>query len=142
MIRIDGPRLLRDLHRLRRFGAVNYDERSFGGDGIAKGVSRVSLSREGVEARKWFAGRCAEAGLSTSIDPLGTTLASRLGKRKRLLCGSHSDSQPEGGWLDGALGCVFALEASRALQEATGIDPEACGIAVVNLAEEAGRFGT
>lgn len=142
MIRIDGSRLLRDLHKLRRFGAVNYNEKSFGGDGLPKGVSRVSLSREDVESRKWFAEKCAEAGLSPRIDPLGTMVARRPGtKKKRLLCGSHSDSQPEGGWLDGAMGCAFALEASRALEEAEGVDKSCC-IDVVNFADEEGRFGT
>jgi len=31
------------------------------------------------------------------------------------LIGSHSDTQPTGGWLDGALGVIYALEVVRAL---------------------------
>ena len=85
--------------------------------------------------------RAAEAGLAPSMDRIGNTLAmgaAPSGKRKRLLCGSHSDSQPQGGWLDGALGVVFALEAARAVAEAGG--PAA--IDVVNFQDEEGRFGS
>jgi N-carbamoyl-L-amino-acid hydrolase len=31
--------------------------------------------------------------------------------------GSHTDTQPRGGWLDGALGVITALEVARALAE-------------------------
>ena len=34
---------------------------------------------------------------------------------KALLLGSHSDTQPTGGWLDGALGVVYAIEVAHAL---------------------------
>lgn len=134
-IRVNGRRLLEDLHTLRRFGAVNFKQ-ARGGDGVPKGVSRVALSPEDVQARIWFASRCAEAGLSPQIDRLGNLLATSKGSQARLLCGSHSDSQPEGGWLDGALGCVLALEASRALQDV------GARIDVINFSDEEGRFGT
>ena len=50
--------------------------------------------------------------------------------------GSHSDSQPEGGWLDGALGVITALEVARAAAEAGGP-----AISVVSFQDEEGRFG-
>ena len=50
--------------------------------------------------------------------------------------GSHSDSQPEGGWLDGAYGVIAALEVSRASAEAGGP-----AVAVVSFQDEEGRFG-
>ena len=53
-----------------------------------------------------------------------------------LLLGSHSDSQPEGGWLDGALGVIAALEVARAAQEAGGPP-----ISVASFQDEEGRFG-
>ena len=52
------------------------------------------------------------------------------------MIGSHSDSQPEGGWLDGALGVVAGLEIARAAKEAGGPP-----ISVVNFQDEEGRFG-
>src|SRR5690606_32341462 len=43
-----------------------------------------------------------------------------------LLIGSHSDTQPRGGWLDGALGVIYAIEVARALAES----PETRDLAV------------
>ncbi|CAN0323534.1 unnamed protein product, partial [Chrysoparadoxa australica] len=45
-------------------------------------------------------------------------------------------SQPEGGWLDGALGVIAALEVARAAREAGG-PPVSC----VSFQDEEGRFG-
>ena len=36
---------------------------------------------------------------------------------KALLIGSHSDTQPKGGWLDGALGVIYGIEIVRAFAE-------------------------
>ncbi|KAJ8605619.1 hypothetical protein CTAYLR_000088 [Chrysophaeum taylorii] len=120
--------VIEDLQALRRFGAVNFVESSFGGDGRAKGVCRPALSKADLDARLWFAERCADAGLTPRIDRFGTVLAGKGG----LLCGSHSDSQAQGGWLDGALGCAYALEVAR----------EVPGVSAVNFQDEEGRFGT
>ena len=49
-----------------------------------------------------------------------------------LLMGSHSDSQPEGGWLDGALGVIAALEIARSSERP---------VSVVSFQDEEGRFG-
>ena len=112
---------------------------------MEKGVVRPALSPEDVAAREWLAERCADAGLATTMDCLGTTLSRSpdavgvaAGGPRRLLVGSHSDTQPSGGWLDGALGVVYALEAARALREAGG----APLIDVVNFQDEEGRFGS
>ena len=35
-------------------------------------------------------------------------------RRARLLVGSHSETQPYGGWLDGSLGVIYGLELARA----------------------------
>jgi beta-ureidopropionase / N-carbamoyl-L-amino-acid hydrolase len=134
-------RLLEDLHRLRSFGAVNYIPTARGGDGIPKGVVRPALSAADIEAREWLMERASAAGLTPSMDRLGTTLAlgnCRDPAQLRLLAGSHSDTQPTGGWLDGALGVVFALEAARAVAEAGG--PNA--VDVINFQDEEGRFGS
>ena len=140
-VRIDRRRVLDDLHRLRRFGAVEYVAGARGGDGVPKGVVRPALTVADVEAREWLMERCARAGLAPSMDRLGTTLARGAcadAGQPRLLAGSHSDSQPTGGWLDGALGVVYALEAARALADAGG--PAA--LDVVNFQDEEGRFGS
>ena len=124
---LDPQRFLGDLHKLRSFGA----------SGVGKGVVRQAYSEADIAARKWLAGRMKEAGLEPHFDPLGNLfgLAGTAGARS-LLVGSHSDSQPEGGWLDGALGVIAGLEVARAAREAGG-PPISC----VSFQDEEGRFG-
>ncbi|AHC99329.1 hydantoinase/carbamoylase family amidase [Leisingera methylohalidivorans] len=121
---LDPQRFLDDLHMLRSFGA----------SGVGKGVVRQAYSEADIAARKWLAGRMTEAGLEPHFDPLGNLFGLAAGRS--LLVGSHSDSQPEGGWLDGALGVVAGLEIARASREAGG--PL---ISCVSFQDEEGRFG-
>ncbi len=120
----DPDRFLADLHALRRFGAA----------GVGKGVVRPAYCEADVAARAWLAGRMAEAGLAVRYDPMGNLFG--LAEGPSLLLGSHSDSQPEGGWLDGALGVVAALEVARASRTAGGSP-----VSVVSFQDEEGRFG-
>ncbi|MFW8593598.1 Zn-dependent hydrolase [Cribrihabitans neustonicus] len=121
---LNPKRFLKDLHQLRSFGAA----------GVGKGVVRQAYSEADIAAREWLAGRMQEAGLEVHLDPLGNLFG--LGGERSLLLGSHSDSQPEGGWLDGALGVIAGLEVARAAKEAGG-PPVSC----VSFQDEEGRFG-
>ena len=123
-ISIDPDRLLADLHTLRGFGKSG------------SGVVRPAFSRADIEARLWLADRMREAGLAPHLDPVGNLFGLPPGDVPCLLMGSHSDSQPEGGWLDGAYGVISALEVSRASAEAGGPP-----VAVVSFQDEEGRFG-
>lgn len=123
-MRVDANRFLNDLHELRRFGAA----------GVGKGVTRPAYSEPDIEARKWLAARMEEAGLTPRFDPVGNLFG--LAEGRSLLVGSHSDSQPTGGWLDGALGVIAALELARASREAGGPP-----LSVVSFQDEEGRFG-
>ena len=53
--------------------------------------------------------------------------------------GSHTDTQPRGGWLDGVMGVIYGLEVARALAE----DPETAHLAVdvASWADEEGHWG-
>ena len=95
---------------------------------------RPAYSQADIAAREWLAGRMADAGLEPRFDAVGNLFGLAAGKS--LLMGSHSDSQPEGGWLDGALGVVMALELARASQETGGP-----AVSVANFQDEEGRFG-
>mmetsp|Transcript_22998 Transcript_22998/g.38835 ORF Transcript_22998/g.38835 Transcript_22998/m.38835 type:complete len:395 (-) Transcript_22998:220-1404(-) len=119
---VDPGRFLSDLHALRQFGAQG------------TGVVRPAYSEPDLAARDWLAGRMADAGLRPVFDAMGNVFGLALGPS--LLLGSHSDSQPTGGWLDGALGVVAALEVARASIEAGGP-----AISVVSFQDEEGRFG-
>ena len=121
-MQIEPARLLADLHYLR----------SFGKEGT--GVVRPAFSEPDIAAREWLAEKMHEAGLEPVFDPVGNLFGLPSGDDPCLLMGSHSDSQPEGGWLDGAYGVIAALEVSRA---ARGQVP----VAVVSFQDEEGRFG-
>jgi len=123
---IRPDRVLGDLTKLRSFGTYK------------TGVHRPTLSPEDIAARQWFAEQCTAAGLETTIDGIGNILGKSKAAGAKALSGSHLESQNHAGWLDGALGCVYALEAARAIQEAgrdTGVD-------VVVFCDEEGHFGS
>ena len=117
---INPSRFLSDLHMLRTFGA----------SGVGRGVVRRAYSDADIAARDWLAGRMRDAGLTPHFDAMGN-LFGLAGDGPGLLLGSHSDSQPEGGWLDGALGVIAALEVARVVP----------GVSVVSFQDEEGRFG-
>ncbi|MEO0390158.1 MAG: hydantoinase/carbamoylase family amidase [Pseudomonadota bacterium] len=117
-MRIDADRFLNDLHSLRQFGAQG------------AGVVRPAYSEPDIAARRWLAQRFAEAGLQVACDPMGNLFG--LAGAGSLLIGSHSDSQPTGGWLDGALGVIAGLEIARA---------SGGRVSVVSFQDEEGRFG-
>jgi beta-ureidopropionase / N-carbamoyl-L-amino-acid hydrolase len=123
-MQVNGERFLKDLHDLRQFGA----------SGVGKGVVRPAFSDADIAAREWLAGRMRDAGLEPHFDAVGNLFG--LAPGRSLLMGSHSDSQPQGGWLDGALGVVMALEVARASAEAGGPP-----VSVANFQDEEGRFG-
>ncbi len=119
-MQIDAKRFLSDLHRLRSFGA----------SGVGYGVVRPAYSEADSAAREWLAGRMRAAGLRVEVDAMGNLFG--LADGPSLLLGSHSDSQPEGGWLDGALGVIAALEVARSSD---------LPVSVVSFQDEEGRFG-
>jgi len=123
-VALNLERFLADLHDLRRFGA----------SGVGKGVVRPAFSQADMDARDWLALRMADAGLQPRFDAMGNLFG--LAEGPSLLLGSHSDSQPQGGWLDGALGVVAALEVARA-----SVDIGGPAISVVSFQDEEGRYG-
>jgi N-carbamoyl-L-amino-acid hydrolase len=123
---IHPDRLLSDLRHLRSIGA----------QGI--GVVRPAFSPKDMEARRWLKGRYEEAGLDATIDGVGNVLGRSRQPGKALLLGSHSDTQPTGGWLDGALGVIYALEVVRAL--AADKETRALPVDAVSFQDEESRF--
>lgn len=114
MPRINAPRLMQDLRDLRAIGAVG------------TGVVRPAFSEADMTARRWLMERFAEAGLEPVLDGVGNVFGRSRNPGPAILVGSHSDTQPTGGWLDGALGVIYALEIVRACAE----DPSTSGLAV------------
>ena len=127
---IDAERLLADLKALRAIGGRP--------DG---GLDRLAFTPADLEGRRWYASRLRDAGLDTWTDPALNVFGRMPGSRGPwLLAGSHLDTVPAGGWLDGAYGAVAALEVLRSLHEAR--DPAADRLEVVGFSDEEGvRFG-
>src|SRR4026209_847960 len=78
------------------------------------GAQRLAWGPVWRQARDWFAGKIAELGLRVEVDSAGNNWVTLPGASpKTVIVGSHLDSVPNGGWLDGALGMMAALEALR-----------------------------
>ena len=118
---IDPTRLLRDLYAAREIGKYK------------TGVHRPTFSPADVEARHWLAARITEAGLDASIDGIGNVYGRDPTPGRKLLIGSHMETQNHAGWLDGALGVIYGLEVARSLGR---------GIDVAGWADEEGHFGS
>jgi len=104
---ISLPRLQAHLETLARFGK-NPD---------GKGITRSCWSPPHEEARTWLLDRMKAAGLSTWIDEAGNTFG-RLGNGGPVvMTGSHIDTVPNGGPLDGALGVLAGLECLQTIHE-------------------------
>jgi N-carbamoyl-L-amino-acid hydrolase len=106
MIRINLPRLKRDLEELGRIGRMP------GG-----GVSRPSFSDADVEARCWLQARIVADGLEGRVDAAGNIFGRWQPGRPTVMVGSHLDSVPNGGMFDGALGVLAGLECLRRIKE-------------------------
>ena len=78
------------------------------------------------------------AGPRAAIDGIGNILGKSQASGRKALSGSHLESQNHAGWLDGALGCVYALEAARAIR---GRRRRHLGVDVVVFCDEEGHFG-
>jgi N-carbamoyl-L-amino-acid hydrolase len=127
MPKTDAARVVADLKRLAEFGRYK------------TGVHRPTYSPEDVASRHWLAEKFAEAGLDPVIDGIGNVIGRNPRATRRLLVGSHSETQPHGGWLDGALGVIYALEAARAFAADNSL--AGLGIEAVAWADEEGHYG-
>jgi N-carbamoyl-L-amino-acid hydrolase len=103
------------------------------------GVHRPSLTPQHVQSLHWLKGKLEALGHRTVIDGIGNVFGFSQAKGRKLLSGSHLESQNHAGWLDGPLGVVYALEAARAIKA----DPAFadCGVDVGAWCDEEGHFG-
>ena len=128
---IDAARVIADLRELaQRTG----DER---------GAQRVAWGETWRAGRAFVAELLAELEIEPERDEAGNVWARLDGSdpgAPAIVVGSHVDSVPDGGWLDGALGVLAGLGALRA-RKATAA-PARRSLLLVDWADEEGaRFG-
>lgn len=128
---VQNDRLQAAIAELARFGGRK--------DG---GVSRETLTDVDLQARRYLIDRARLLGCVVEVDDCANLFFRRPGKADLppVLTGSHADTQPVGGKLDGAYGVVAGLEVIQALNDA-GIETLRPVEVVAWTNEEGSRFG-
>ena len=130
----DAKKVLENLDAL---GALTADE---------MGAQRVAWTPMWLKARAWFAGLVDalphQENIERHYDAAGNHWVTLRGESERaLVLGSHLDSVPNGGWLDGCLGVMAGLGVLQGLNEQYQGRPPVT-IKLVDWADEEGaRFG-
>jgi beta-ureidopropionase / N-carbamoyl-L-amino-acid hydrolase len=125
----DPQRVVNDLKELRSLTATE------------NGSLRLAWTENWVKAREWFATTFDGVPVTHDVDAAGNLWITLQGAtNNRVVLGSHLDSVPNGGWLDGTLGVLAGAEILRALHR-DGVDLP-ISVSVVDWADEEGaRFG-
>src|SRR5207302_6917485 len=88
------------------------------------GAQRIAWTDTWLKAREWFTEKLQELPVEAHYDAAGNHWITLRGESERaLILGSHLDSVPNGGWLDGCLGVMTALEVLRAFATQYGGRP-------------------
>lgn len=118
---------------LRELRALSADE---------NGAQRLAWSPVWLKARAWFQEKLRALPVEHHFDAAGNSWTTLLGaSEKALILGSHLDSVPNGGWLDGCLGVMAAFAVLRRICEDYDAKPPVT-IRLVDWADEEGaRFG-
>lgn len=117
------------LHELRELTANEH------------GAQRVAWTETWRKARAWFESKLQDMPVEYHRDAAGNNWITLNGASdKTLILGSHLDSVPNGGWLDGALGVLTSYAVLH--HYALGSTPPPATIRLVDWADEEGaRFG-
>ncbi len=131
-LRIHSERLMRDLHELSQIGLNSEDH----------GIYRMAFTDAEMEAKSWLEEKLQSAGLDTWRDGAANIWGRLPGENPEapaLLLGSHLDTVPCAGSLDGSLGVLSGLECLRVLKEQNV--PLKRPVELVAFSDEEGRFG-
>src|SRR6476661_3274844 len=127
---LDPTRTIAELKELRQL------------TGNENGAQRIAFTDTWALARAWLRGKLESFCPDIHTDEAGNLWATLRGEsQKSLLIGGHIDSVPNGGWLDGCLGTLTAVEILRRINaEYNGRPPVT--VRLVDWADEEGaRFG-
>lgn len=123
----------RTIAELKELRALTGDEH---------GAQRVAWTDTWLKAREWFRSKLEGLPVEFHQDAAGNNWVTLRGESEQaLLMGGHLDSVPNGGWLDGCLNVLAALEVLRGISEEYGGHPPIT-VRLVDWADEEGaRFG-
>lgn len=130
-LRVDIERIKQDILGLAAIGRNEYD----------RGIYRMAFTDEDMEGKRWLLHRIEENDLVAASDGAANISGILPGKTDspRVYAGSHIDTVPCAGMLDGTLGVVAGLECLRTLKAAgTALGRT---IELVAFSDEEGRFG-
>ncbi|PIC74226.1 Zn-dependent hydrolase [Sporosarcina sp. P17b] len=108
-----------------------------------QGVTRLTYSKEDLQARNYIKEKMTEYGLAVSEDGFGNIfgkLEGTLSDAPSVIVGSHFDSVPNGGAYDGTAGVVVGLEVAALFQELQ-LKPTYPLEVIAMVEEEGSRFG-
>lgn len=127
---MDAVAVISHLEELRSLTADN------------NGAQRIAWSPTWLRARAWFEQKLSDLPVEHHYDAAANHWITLAGESERaLVLGSHLDSVPNGGWLDGCLGVLTGLEVLKHLARKYNNRPP-CAIKLVDWADEEGaRFG-
>tara|TARA_R110002096_G_scaffold4501_29_gene21254 strand:+ start:6924 stop:8207 length:1284 start_codon:yes stop_codon:yes gene_type:complete len=130
-LRVDIERIKSDILTLAAIGQHERD----------RGIYRMAFTDEDMEGKRWLLHRIEENGLEPNSDGAANISGVLKGKSDspRIFVGSHIDTVPCAGMLDGTLGVVVGLECLRTLKAAK-FSPER-SMELIAFSDEEGRFG-
>jgi hydantoinase/carbamoylase family amidase len=127
---LDPKRTIAELKELRQLTAD------------AEGAQRVAFTPTWVKTREWLKSKLATLPVETHVDAAGNLWSTLKGRSEdAVLLGGHMDSVPNGGWLDGCLNVLAAVEVLRRIDAQYDHVPPVT-VRLVDWADEEGaRFG-
>jgi beta-ureidopropionase / N-carbamoyl-L-amino-acid hydrolase len=129
-LQVDFPRLKSDIKSLAAIGRA-----------ADHSIYRMAFTDADLAAREWLKSRMADAGLSVYQDGAANLFGRLDGDdgQATVMTGSHIDTVPGAGHLDGALGVLCGLEALRVIRE-RGLTLKR-PLEMAAFSDEEGRFG-
>jgi len=130
-LKINFERLKADVMALAEIGKSGSDH----------GIYRMAFTDGDMEARAWLQSRIEEGGLELHQDGAANLFGRYRfdGDRQSVIIGSHIDTVPAAGHLDGALGVLVGLECLRTIRE-NNVETEHA-LEMCAFTDEEGRFG-
>jgi len=133
-LRVDIGQIKKNILELATIGRSEED----------RGIYRMAFTDKDMEGKRWLLDRIDEAGLESASDGAANIFGKIRSENTAddapaILMGSHIDTVPCAGALDGSLGVVVALECLRTVRE-SGVELRR-PLEMVAFSDEEGRFG-